>query len=357
VERLRRKKVRRKVGGLAVASGVVAVTVLAVAVAGLDGGRGAAPEAAPAPVRLEMAGSALGSAEARSVVEGEAGLPSPAVELFFLRTTSRSTPREMGVWAVEGMSERMLNFLNAPTGDGSYVVTPAGFRPRHVVPASVVVKGKLHDVLTNADTVGELLSAMGIEPDGNDHVAPAAQAPLSTRSVRYVDVRVRKVVDARVVGFSVHVTTDDSLAPGERVVDRRGTAGLVHDVYKVRREDGRVVSRELVRSDVVKEPVSGIVRLGPEPVESEDGGSEPGGNVQYGEASWYEPPWGGLTAAHPWLPFGTVVTVTNLDNGKTVTVTINDRGPFGGRIIDLSEEAFAVIAPLGQGVARVKLTW
>jgi rare lipoprotein A len=51
------------------------------------------------------------------------------------------------------------------------------------------------------------------------------------------------------------------------------------------------------------------------------------------------------------------VTVTNLDNGKSVTVVINDRGPYGGRSIDLSEEAFAQIAPLGQGVAHVRLTW
>ena len=79
---------------------------------------------------------------------------------------------------------------------------------------------------------------------------------------------------------------------------------------------------------------------------------------QVGEASWYSfAPGGGLTAAHPWLPFGTVVTVTNLENGKTVQVVINDRGPFGGRIIDLSDEAFARIAPLSQGVCQVRLSW
>jgi len=49
--------------------------------------------------------------------------------------------------------------------------------------------------------------------------------------------------------------------------------------------------------------------------------------------------------------------VTNLDNGRSVTVVINDRGPFGGRIIDLSPEAFSAIASLGQGVAHVRLTW
>ena len=55
---------------------------------------------------------------------------------------------------------------------------------------------------------------------------------------------------------------------------------------------------------------------------------------------------------------GTVVRVTNLDTGKSVTVRINDRGPFvGGRIIDLSPEAFSAIATLGQGVCEVRLTW
>ncbi|TMK83342.1 MAG: septal ring lytic transglycosylase RlpA family lipoprotein, partial [Actinobacteria bacterium] len=65
----------------------------------------------------------------------------------------------------------------------------------------------------------------------------------------------------------------------------------------------------------------------------------------------------GLTAASPWLPFGTRVTVTNLANGRSVAVVINDRGPFGGRIIDLSQEAFSRIAPLGAGVCQVRIAW
>jgi rare lipoprotein A len=72
-----------------------------------------------------------------------------------------------------------------------------------------------------------------------------------------------------------------------------------------------------------------------------------------GTASWYGPRFNGkktssgekfnqnnMTASHKTLPFGTKVKVTNLDNHKTVTVTINDRGPFiKGRIIDLSKGA------------------
>ena len=63
-----------------------------------------------------------------------------------------------------------------------------------------------------------------------------------------------------------------------------------------------------------------------------------------------------MTAAPRTLPFGTMVKVTNLDNGKSAVVKINDRGPFvEGRIIDLSRAAAEEIDMLGQGVARVSL--
>lgn len=65
---------------------------------------------------------------------------------------------------------------------------------------------------------------------------------------------------------------------------------------------------------------------------------------------------GGLTAAHRTLPFGTRVRVTNLRNGRSVLVRINDRGPFiKGRNIDLSRGAATVIGMLNQGVAPVRL--
>lgn len=61
-----------------------------------------------------------------------------------------------------------------------------------------------------------------------------------------------------------------------------------------------------------------------------------------------------LTAAHPSLPMGSRLRVTNRANGRSVTVRINDRGPYaGGRIIDLSYGAFAAIASPSQGVASV----
>ncbi|MEP0919299.1 septal ring lytic transglycosylase RlpA family protein [Leptolyngbya sp. DQ-M1] len=88
-----------------------------------------------------------------------------------------------------------------------------------------------------------------------------------------------------------------------------------------------------------------------------------------GMASWYGPGFHGnmsasgerfnqnaLTAAHRTLPFGTIVQVTNLDNGRTVSVRINDRGPFSGdRVIDLSAGAARVLGLIQSGVAPVRL--
>ena len=90
---------------------------------------------------------------------------------------------------------------------------------------------------------------------------------------------------------------------------------------------------------------------------------------QVGNASWYGPAQDGketasgetfdqnkLTAAHRTLPLGTKAVVTNLENGKSVEVKINDRGPYAkGRKIDLSRAAARQIGMSTQGVAKVKI--
>jgi rare lipoprotein A len=64
----------------------------------------------------------------------------------------------------------------------------------------------------------------------------------------------------------------------------------------------------------------------------------------------------GMTAAHRTLPFGTKVRVTNQRNGRSVTVRINDRGPFSGnRVIDLSRGAAESVGMVRSGVAPVRL--
>ena len=67
---------------------------------------------------------------------------------------------------------------------------------------------------------------------------------------------------------------------------------------------------------------------------------------------------GKFTAAHLTLPFGTIVTVTNLANGKTVDVEINDRGPYGKKyIIDVSECAAKQLGFFRKGQSKVEIAY
>ncbi len=93
------------------------------------------------------------------------------------------------------------------------------------------------------------------------------------------------------------------------------------------------------------------------------------GYVEQGIASWYGPDFhggrtatgetydmNGLTGAHPTLPLPAWVRVTNLDNGRSVVVRLNDRGPFAkGRIIDLSRAAAEQLDMIRTGTARVEV--
>ena len=92
------------------------------------------------------------------------------------------------------------------------------------------------------------------------------------------------------------------------------------------------------------------------------------GDKQHGKASWYGADQGhqtssgerfnpdALTAAHRHLPFNTIIRVTNCNNGRSVDVRINDRGPWkGGRILDLSSAAADVLHMKRDGIVPVDI--
>jgi rare lipoprotein A len=140
--------------------------------------------------------------------------------------------------------------------------------------------------------------------------------------------------------------------------------------------------RDAVKRDALKRDAFEQARLAPDiaspepeieaPIpEEEDGEQEPpaetGRVSETGRASWYDfdtktasgedMDGDALTAAHPTLPFGSKVRVANLDNGRSVVVRINDRGPFSkDRIIDVSRAAAAELGMIRAGVARVSVS-
>lgn len=257
----------------------------------------------------------------------------------------------VGVWVVEGTSGSWSKIAGQLV-EGSPSASSAG--STSVVAVRAVVMGKVHDVLTNAATSRELLSAMGIQPDADDRVQPSPSTPLHDGTqVRFDKIRMStRNVDSP-IPFTVGTTTTSALDPGVVRVIQSGVDGMLRTTYQIRIVNGRVATRIVLDRRVLQGAVPEQRQVGR--AATSGGGS--GGGSQVGEASWYDTPWDGLTAAHPWLPFGTEVTVTNVATGESVVVVINDRGPFGGRIIDLSDEAFAVLAPLGQGVMQVHLAW
>jgi rare lipoprotein A len=109
-----------------------------------------------------------------------------------------------------------------------------------------------------------------------------------------------------------------------------------------------------------------------EEAEGQDKKNQPASQSTYkevGEASWYGPGFHGrktasgkifnqrdMTAAHPRLPLGTEVEVTNLENKKKVEVEITDRGPYvKDRVIDLSREAAKKLDMKEEGISKVKI--
>ncbi|MDP2838327.1 MAG: RlpA-like double-psi beta-barrel domain-containing protein [Candidatus Moranbacteria bacterium] len=211
----------------------------------------------------------------------------------------------------------------------------------------VQADGKRQSYQVQARSVGEALAESGITLDEDDIVKPDRGA-VAERGLTIVITRVvieEQTVD-KIVAFEKKANEDDKLSWRKTVVTQKGEKGLDRLVYRVSTHDGKEVNRKLLRTERAKEPVTEIVTQGT---------YVKLGKKHSGGASWYA--WTGtMAAANPWLPKGSYVKVTNTENGKSVIVVINDRGPFvPGRIIDLDKVAFAKIASVGAGVIYVKM--
>ncbi|HEY6567358.1 MAG TPA: ubiquitin-like domain-containing protein [Actinomycetota bacterium] len=271
--------------------------------------------------------------------------------------TVLQSPTDVGVWVMAGTSAGSASLADQLV-ESSFSASSVGTSP--AVPVQVVVLGKVRDVLTNAGTAGELLSAMGIHPDADDRVLPSPSTPLHQASiVRFDQVEVTTEVRQVTIPAPVHTEFRSTMVPGTVRVLEEGRDGRAVGTFRAITINGQVARERLIGRWIEREAITERRLSGPE---SMYGGTTqvPGtdGASQTGLASWYDPPWSGITAAHPTLPFGTLVTVTDVETGLSVTVVIDDRGPFApGKIIDLSPEAFQILRPLGTGVIDVRLTW
>ncbi|MEX2394689.1 MAG: ubiquitin-like domain-containing protein [Actinomycetota bacterium] len=221
---------------------------------------------------------------------------------------------------------------------------------RNAVHTKLRVDGRVRDVVSSADSVSNLLVHAGVVAGKDDYVFPARDTePTDGMWIRVV--RVRRVVEQRNVRVAYQYIShkDPEMESGVRKVVQQGSEGLKVQRYSVLLEDGVRVSSSLLGETTVRKARDHIVRVGTKPPTFKGGGSS-----QVGIASWFEAE--GLVAAHRSLPIGSVVKVTDQATGKSVNVRINQRGPFvEGRVIDLSDDAFAQLAPLDKGTIKVKV--
>lgn len=237
--------------------------------------------------------------------------------------------------------DRVLPERDTPLASGMRIVVE---RSRDV---SLEADGQTRTLSTRLTATEDILRESGVTLDEDDIVLPGRSFPVADgATVQIIRVVVSEETEEEAIAFETEEREDDDLSWRTRKVTQKGEAGVRQLTYRVSRHDGKEVNRKLLKEEVVKEPVTEIVTQGTH-VEV--------GKKHTGAASWYAHT-GTLSAANPWLPMGSYVRVTNRDNGKSVIVRINDRGPFGpGRIIDLDKVAFAKIASLGAGVVNVTM--
>ena len=306
-------------------------------------------------------------------------------------------------WTTAKNVSKVLDQLNQSDPDNLVSVsrsldisrTGLSFSMQTAKDVTVTAGGKTQKV-SAVGTVADALKAAKISVDSNDVSKPGLGTPLADGMKITLTMVDQKSQKRRVaVPFSTKRVENPSMAKGATEIATKGVKGTNEETWTVVYKDGKKVSEKKVSTKVVKAPVTQVVKVGTKTAESSsassrsnsrsrsnsgstsnagsrsnsgsasnpvtsgstcvastygEGDGTAGGPTASGET--FDP--SALTAASRTLPLGSTIRVTNVNNGRTVTVRINDRGPYvGGRCLDLSTAAMNAIAP-GQGLVTVR---
>lgn len=260
----------------------------------------------------------------------------------FLDTSTMAMFTRLGVTVYP--EDKVFAFPDPKLGVGSTLLV---YRAQPVV---ITDAGTRRVFRTWARTIPELNEEQHLELAAKDKVNLGQDGDVAVQA-EPVEVVITRVSEVELpvktpIAFTTSYTDDPELERGTTITEQSGKAGTLETTYLVRRENGKEVSRKVIKTERLTEPVVQKIRRGTKIV-----------TLDVGKGSFYRAcGQNRFTAAHKTLPKGTVVKVINTANGKSVTVTIDDRGPFvTGRVIDLSCDAFAAIASVGSGVISVRV--
>ncbi len=212
---------------------------------------------------------------------------------------------------------------------------------------SISADDTIKEITTYRNTIEDTLRQNNIFLDANDIVKPLKQSIITDNiSIDIIRVIFKEEITTKKIPFKLIEKTDDEMNFLKKITEQKGENGVKEIIYKVAYHNNTEVNRVISQEHISKEPVDETIVQGTKVVV---------GKKHTGACSWYAHT-GTLSAANPWMPIGSYARVTNQENGKSVIVRINDRGPFvPGRIIDLDKIAFEKIASLEAGVINVKM--
>ncbi|MFA7319291.1 MAG: G5 domain-containing protein [Parcubacteria group bacterium] len=218
---------------------------------------------------------------------------------------------------------------------------------RRAVKIKITADGKTNDTYALGRTVREALTENGIALSRLDKTIPEIDSLLQNNLLITVTrINIEEITRAEDVAFKTAVQNDAKLGWQEKKITTTGQLGKKEVRYRITYKNGKEISRVMLDSKITQEPVTQI---------ETHGTYMQLGKAATGQGTWYSYQ-GGLFAASTTIPKGAFAKVTNIQNGKSVVVQINDYGPQGkGRVIDLDKIAFAKIASLGAGVIGVKV--
>ena len=209
---------------------------------------------------------------------------------------------------------------------------------------TIEVDGKTIENTTLAKNVAEALDENDITLSHLDLISPNLSHPLNENlKIVITRINIEQKVEEEKIDFKTIAKKDDELGWREKKIEQEGEKGIKEVKYEITYKNGKEISRKILEQHVTKEPVPQI---------EVQGTYMKLGKAKRGEASHYASSWGELNASRD-IPRGSYAKVTNMENGKSTVVKINDYGPQSpSRIIDLSYKAFATIASAGQGIAH-----
>lgn len=213
---------------------------------------------------------------------------------------------------------------------------------KRAVKVFILVDNKKIEAYTLQNTLLNTINEQNISLGPLDKISPDyASSPKKDLEIIITRINIEEKIIPEDIDFKIIYNNDSKLSWREEKIITKGEKGIREVKYKITYKDGKEISRVALEKNIVKEPTTQVVTKGT---------YIKLGKAQKGHASYYAKSWGELNASRS-IPRYEFAKVTNLDNGKSTVVKINDYGPITKqRIIDLSYNSFAKIGNLGQGI-------